>query len=64
MRAVPPVLKEDAKAMMGKLSDTIIFEKDIISPFGEELWDACKSTTLPGPFQNDPADQINEPGTC
>ena len=26
----------------GKLSDALVFEKDIISPLGEEIWDACK----------------------
>lgn len=26
----------------GKLADTLVFEKDIISPLGDEMWDACK----------------------
>jgi antitoxin (DNA-binding transcriptional repressor) of toxin-antitoxin stability system len=26
----------------GRLSDTLVFEKDVISPLGEEMWDACK----------------------
>lgn len=26
----------------GKLADTLVFEKDIVSPLGEEMWDACK----------------------
>ncbi len=26
----------------GKLADALVFEKDIISPLGEEIWDACK----------------------
>ncbi|MFP4225760.1 MAG: type II toxin-antitoxin system Phd/YefM family antitoxin [Desulfobacterales bacterium] len=26
----------------GKLSDTLVFENDIVSPLGEEMWDACK----------------------
>jgi prevent-host-death family protein len=26
----------------GKLSDALVFEKDIISPLGEDIWDACK----------------------
>lgn len=26
----------------GKLSDAFVFEKDIVTPFGEELWDACR----------------------
>jgi len=26
----------------GKLSDALVFENDIVSPLGEEMWDACK----------------------
>ena len=26
----------------GKLSNTLVFEGDIVSPLGEEIWDACK----------------------
>ena len=26
----------------GKLADALVFEKDIVSPIGEEMWDACK----------------------
>ena len=26
----------------GKLADALVFEKDIISPLGEDMWDACK----------------------
>ncbi len=26
----------------GKLKDTLVFEKDILSPLGDEMWDACK----------------------
>jgi len=26
----------------GKLAGTLIFEKDIISPLGEEMWEACR----------------------
>ena len=26
----------------GKLADALIFEKDIVSPLGEEMWDAAK----------------------
>ena len=25
-----------------KLADTLVFENDIVSPLGEELWDVCK----------------------
>ena len=30
------------KNQPGKLASTLIFEKDIISPLGEELWEACQ----------------------
>lgn len=26
----------------GKLSDTLVFEEDIVAPIGEDMWDACK----------------------
>jgi hypothetical protein len=26
----------------GKLANYLVFEKDIVSPLGEEMWDACK----------------------
>jgi len=26
----------------GKLADALVFENDIVSPLGEEMWDACK----------------------
>jgi prevent-host-death family protein len=26
----------------GKLADMLVFENDIVSPLGEEMWDACK----------------------
>ncbi|MDP8235515.1 MAG: type II toxin-antitoxin system Phd/YefM family antitoxin [Candidatus Erginobacter occultus] len=29
-------------AVEGKLSETLVFEKDIVSPLGEEIWDACR----------------------
>jgi prevent-host-death family protein len=31
-----------AKSTPGKLAGTLVFEKDIISPLGEGMWDACK----------------------
>ena len=39
---VVPIRKADKDAEPGKLSDTLVFEKDIVSPLGEEIWDACK----------------------
>lgn len=26
----------------GKLADALVFEEDIVSPLGGEMWDACK----------------------
>ena len=31
-----------SKHMPGKLSDTLVFENDIISPLEVQMWDACK----------------------
>ena len=31
-----------SKPAPGKLSEALVFEKDIFSPLGEEMWDACK----------------------
>ncbi len=39
---VIPYIDRETKLVPGKLSNTISFEKDIISPLDEELWDACK----------------------
>ena len=30
------------KPAPGKLSEAFVFEKDIVSPLGEDIWDACK----------------------
>ena len=30
------------KPVSDKLSESLIFENDIISPIGENIWDACK----------------------
>ena len=26
----------------GKLAEALVFEKDVVSPLGEDMWDACK----------------------
>ncbi|MCK4505295.1 MAG: type II toxin-antitoxin system Phd/YefM family antitoxin [Candidatus Aegiribacteria sp.] len=31
-----------SKSVPGKLSDALVFEKDIVSSLGEDMWDACK----------------------
>ena len=37
-----PYKSQDSKSEPGKLADVLVFEKDIVSPLGEEMWDACK----------------------
>ena len=39
---VVPYRLTEMKAMPGKLADAFVFEKDIITPLGEGLWDACQ----------------------
>jgi prevent-host-death family protein len=39
---VVPFRKSDNIPVPGKLADTLVFEKDIVSPLGEDMWDACK----------------------
>jgi antitoxin (DNA-binding transcriptional repressor) of toxin-antitoxin stability system len=37
---VCPYCESDAGA--GRLANSLVFEKDIVSPLGEDDWDACK----------------------
>ena len=37
-----PYQNSDSNHKPGKLADTLVFENDIVSPLGEEMWDACK----------------------
>ena len=39
---VIPFVDSGKKNEPGKLSSTLIFEKDIMSPLGEDMWNACK----------------------
>lgn len=39
---VIPYRSTDTNPNPGKLMNCLVFEKDIVSPFGEEMWDACK----------------------
>ena len=32
----------EASPAPGRLADALVFEKDIVSPLGEDMWDACK----------------------
>lgn len=37
-----PYRSSDMAHKPGKLSSYLVFEKDIISPLGQDMWDACK----------------------
>lgn len=39
---ISPYVADEDSPQPGKLADTLVFEKDIISPLGEEMWDAAK----------------------
>ena len=39
---VVPFRKADKNVEPGKLAETLVFERDIVSPLGEDMWDACK----------------------
>ena len=39
---VVPHRKSEMKPTPGKLAEAFVFEKDIISPLGEGLWEACQ----------------------
>ena len=37
-----PYRNEDKNPMPGRLADAFVFEKDIITPLGEEMWESSK----------------------
>jgi prevent-host-death family protein len=39
---IAPYRNSDINPRAGKLADALVFEKDIVTPLGEEMWDACK----------------------
>lgn len=39
---IAPHSETEMKPMSGKLKDAFVFEEDIVTPLGEELWEACK----------------------
>ena len=39
---VVPHRQSEMKPTPGRLADAFVFEKDIITPLGEELWEACQ----------------------
>lgn len=38
---VVPYVENEPFAEPGQLADTFVFEGDIVSPLGEDLWEAC-----------------------
>jgi len=39
---VVPHRQSEIKPTPGKLADAFVFEKDIVTPLGEGLWEACQ----------------------
>ena len=39
---VLPFASQGKENKPGKLAETLIFEKDIVSPLGEDLWNVCQ----------------------
>ncbi len=37
-----PYRNPDMSSKSGKLADTLVFEKDIVAPLGEEMWNISK----------------------
>ena len=35
-----PYQEKEAVAKPGQLADTLVFEEDVVSPLGEEMWEA------------------------
>ncbi len=39
---VIPYRNSEMKPKPGKMAEYLVFEKDIVTPLGEDMWDACK----------------------
>jgi prevent-host-death family protein len=39
---ITPYRTPDLNSTPGRLANALVFEKDIISPLGDEMWEACK----------------------
>ena len=39
---VVPYRSSEVKPEPGKLADSLVFEKNIVTPLGDDMWDACK----------------------
>jgi prevent-host-death family protein len=37
-----PYRKSEKKPVPGKLANTLVFENDIVTPLGRDIWEACK----------------------
>ncbi|MBU3916295.1 type II toxin-antitoxin system Phd/YefM family antitoxin, partial [bacterium] len=38
---IVPYEEEEYLAIPGQLADTLVFEEDIITPLGEDMWEVC-----------------------
>jgi len=38
---VIPYISREGAAKPGGLASTLLFEKDVVSPLGEKMWEAC-----------------------
>ena len=39
---VVPYQGEDSVPIPGKLAEALLFEEDIVTPLGDEMWEACR----------------------
>lgn len=39
---IAPYRRPDLNTKPGRLADSFVFEKDIVSPLGDDLWDASR----------------------
>ncbi len=39
---ITPYRTFDMDLRPGRLSEALVFENDVVSPLGEDVWDACK----------------------
>jgi len=39
---ITPYRDDESQPIAGKLEHLLLFEKDIVSPLGEETWNACR----------------------
>jgi len=37
-----PFRKSERKPVPGKLAEALVFEKDIVSPLGHNMWESCR----------------------